>query len=193
MFNNYSSLVQFVKEHSEDKEESARIEEETRLFEERLWEQYILFLSNLLHELRHLEALPTLSKSALDSYFLFKAENGPSINRDKLRDDKAKSILLNDALRLDINLVCMHDFWKEKLQSINNIIESNINDFNLFSAERLNMSTQDKASETLILSTSKIPEADINIIMNEKTESTKAESEILRKYLIIRISIHNAI
>ena len=189
MFNNYPSLVQFVKEQTSEKEES-RIEEEISLFQERGWEHYVLFLSNLLPELRRSDALPSLSKSALDSYFLYKAENGPSINHDKLRDSKAKSILLNDALRLDINLVGLKFMWEEKLQSINDIIESNIKEHNLFSAERLNMNTQDKASETLILSTSKIPEADINIIMNEKTESTKAESEILRKYLLIRITIN---
>ncbi len=189
MFKNYPSLVQYVKEQTSEKEES-RIEEEISLFKERGWEQYVLFLSNLLPELRHSNALPSLSKSALDSYFLYKAENGPSINQDKLRDSKAKSILLNDALRLDINLVGSKNMWKEKLQSINNVTEPIIKEHNLFSAERLSMNTQDKASETLILSTSKIPEADINIIMNEKTESTEAESEILRKYLIIRITIY---
>ena len=192
MFKNYPSLVQFVKEQTSCKEES-RIEEEISLFKERGWEHYVLFLSNLLPELRRSDALSSLSKSALDSYFLYKAENGPSINHDKLRDSKAKSILLNDALRLDINLVGLKFMWEEKLQSINDIIESNIKEHNLFSAERLNNSTQDDASETLILSTSRIPESDVKIILNEKTESTEEESEILRKYLIMKISIHNGI
>lgn len=193
MFESYLGLVQYVREHSTDKEEIARIEEEIRLFEERGWEEYVLFLANLLPRLNKSEALPFLSKSALDSYFLYKAENGSSINQDRLRNDKAKGILFNDALRLDIKLVWMRSYWEEKIRVFNDIFKSEIKKHGLFSSERQTLNTKDDVSETVILSTSEIPEKDVEIIMNEKPDSTGSESGILRKYLIIRISIHNGI
>ena len=164
MFESYLGLVQYVREHSTDKEEIARIEEEIRLFEERGWEEYVLFLANLLPRLNKSEALPFLSKSALDSYFLYKAENGSSINQDRLRNDKAKGILFNDALRLDIKLVWMRSYWEEKLRVFNDIFKSEIKRHGLFSSERQTLNTKDDVSETVILSTSEIPEKDVEIM-----------------------------
>jgi len=119
MYKNYEDLLNVVLANSNE-EEKARIVEENELTKERGWEEYILLLANMLPELSENGCF--LSLSVMDSYLLFKANNLDKTDNKLLRNQKAKDVLFNDALKLRIENIWLSICLEEKKQKTYDIL-----------------------------------------------------------------------
>ena len=179
----YDKVFGIIYRHDNNKEEYDRVFEEINLIGSRGWEPFILLLLEVLTKKRSWPI--ELSGSAMDSYLLYLAdgENNGCKNIDKLNNQKSRDIFFNDALRLNLNIVCaFQDILDTETLNL-------LNDINSI-AESLNL-TVHKMDETglwlAISKTGEIPDKDVEMIKNEKAESSPKEAEILRKYLLIKI------
>lgn len=188
-------------DRSKDKDEQDRVQEEITLFEERGWVEYIPILKNLLREYESLsEKSPVwMNLSALDSYVLYKVCRSKPVGKHlkwskdtkMLEDKKSKGILFNDALRLGIkvrnivrynHLLRRNEILRRPLDEI--LMDSGLN-YEIVEIDRSDLSI----TQLVIVSTGDIPKKDIDVILNEKKESSKEESDILRKHLIIHFDV----
>ena len=181
-FRSYEEMLNYVLSISTE-EEKARIMEEDELFKKRGWEKYILFIGNCFSEDRKAD-WNAYSGSARDSYLLYKVSFPEKINSTLLIREKAKGILFNDALRVNINDVFIESFLIKKLENFHRKLESMSSELGLKYKKIL---IQDK-KERIIVSNTDIPTEDFDLINNEKKESNEEENKVLRKYLIINIS-----
>lgn len=176
----------------ETEAEKERVKEEISLFEGRGWVEYFSVLEKLISEFRDLSGeMPVyMNKSVLDSYAMYRTRNIFKDNK-LLRDEKAKGILFNDALRLDISvynaefnkqLLRRNEIIRRPLDEI--LLESGLN-YEILETRRTDLSIE----QLIIVSTSDIPKKDIDVILNEKKESSKEETDILRKYLILNFKV----
>lgn len=179
----YDKVFGIINRHDNNKDEYDRVFEEINLIGSRGWEPFILLLSEVLTKKRSWPI--DLSGSDMDSYLLYLAdgENNGCKNIDKLNNQKSRDIFFNDALRLNLNIVCaFQDILDTETLNL-------VNDINSI-AESLNL-TVHKMDETglwlAISKTGEIPDKDVEMIKNEKAESSPKEAEILRKYLLIKI------
>lgn len=162
-----------------DKEELERVKQEFKLFEQRKWENYILFSIRLLSRIDEF-----LGGSIRDSYVVRKYLK-KSKDESWLRHQNSKEILFNDALRLNIEIIRVVSHFEKEFLKVNDLFESTINEFNFYRKETLTKSN----SEILILSDKKISNELLNVILNEKKNSTDEEIELLRSVLIINITL----
>ena len=181
-FRSYEEMLNYVLSISTE-EEKARIKEEDKLFEKRGWKKYILFIGNCFSEDRKAD-WNAYSGSARDSYLLYKVSFPEKINSTLLIREKAKGILFNDALRVNINDVFIESFLIKKLENFHRKLESISSELGLKYKKIL---IQDK-KERIIVSNTDIPTEVFDLINNEKKESNEEENKVLRKYLIINIS-----
>ena len=194
-------LLQTALDKSEDKDEQDRVREETTLFEERGWVEYIPILVKLIRTYKSLsDHMPIyMNLSALDSYVLYKLCSSEIIgkrlkwskDRKMLEDEKSKGILFNDALRLGIkilnivpnkHLLRRNENLRRPLDEI--LLNSGLN-YEMLEITRSDLSV----SQLVIVSTGDIPKKDIDVILNERKESSKEETDILRKYLILNFEV----
>ena len=168
------------------------------------WQKYIAFICALLKESNKC-FYAYLSGSALDSYIVYKyakAEkleighiyhmfrNGArDIGNRLLKSEKAKEILFNDALRFNIEVVGLRLVLSEWMTEYNGILESVINESGLYRKKRL----KGNSSQLLILSNDEITERELDIIEAETGASSPEETEMLRKPLIICISVKHGL
>lgn len=194
-------LLQTALDKSEDKDEQDRVQEEITLFEERGWVEYIPILVKLIRTYKSLsDIMPVwMNLSALDSYVLYKICKSEVVGKrlkwskdtKMLRDNRSKGILFNDALRLSINvrnivsnshLLRRNEELRRPLDEI--LLDSGLN-YEMLEIDRSDLSI----TQLVVVSTGDIPKKDIDVILNEKKESSKEETDILRKYLIIHFDV----
>ena len=180
----YNKLFGTIYKHDNNQDEYDRVFDEVSLIAQRGWEPFILLLSEVMTRKRSWPI--ELCGSAMDSYLLYLAageNNDDRKNIDKLNYQKSRDIFFNDALRLNLNIVCaFQDILDTETLNL-------LNDINSI-AESLNLIVH-KMDETglwlAISKTGEIPDKDVEMIKNEKAESSPIEAEILRKYLLIKI------
>ena len=102
-FRSYDEMLNYVLSLS-NKEEKARIKEEDELFKKRGWEKYIFAIGKHFSEERQFPS-DVFGGSARDSYLLYKVSFPDKINSTLLIRKRAKEILFNDALRVNIKHV----------------------------------------------------------------------------------------
>lgn len=194
-------LLQMALDRSKDKDEQDRVREEITLFEERGWVEYIPILEKLIREYERLsDIMPVwMNLSALDSYVLYKICRSKvtgkhlkwSKDTNMLNDERSKGILFNDALRLSIDvrnmvsnshLLRRNEEIRRPLDEI--LLESGLN-YEILETRRTDLSIE----QLIIVSTGDIPKKDIDVVLNEKKESSKEETDILRKYLILNFEV----
>ena len=135
--------------------------------------------------------------SALDSYAVRLLTTDKKESKDFLKDEKKRGILFNDALRFSI--VFHEMFAKEKPKfgfRLNDILESNIKDLGLVYSEHLvdginplSIGSPESKDDLIIVSKDGIPEDDEKWILTETRKVREGEIEILRKYLILKVSM----
>lgn len=180
----YNKVFRTIYKHDNNQDEYDRVFDEVSLIAQRGWEPFILLLSEVITKMRSWPI--ELSGPAMDSYLLYLATGENSDDRkniDKLNYQKSRDIFFNDALRLNLNIVCaFQDILDTETLNL-------LNDINSI-AESLNLIVH-KMDETglwlAISKTGEIPDKDVEMIKNEKADSSPREAEILRKYLLIKI------
>ena len=194
-------LLQTALDKSEDKDEQDRVQEEITLFKERGWVEYIPILVKLIRTYKSLsDIMPVwMNLSALDSYVLYKICKSEVVGKRlkwskdtrMLEDERSKVILFNDALRLSINvrnivsnshLLRRNEELRRPLDEI--LLDSGLN-YEILEIDRSDLSI----TQLVVVSTGDIPKKDIDVILNEKKESSKEETDILRKYLILNFEV----
>ena len=191
-FRSYEEMLNYVLSIS-TKEEKARIMEEDMLFEERGWKKYILFIGNCFSEDRKAD-WNSYGGSARDSYLLYKVSFPDTVNTTLLTNEEAKSILFNDALRVRIRYIHVDTLSKGILEEFQGKLK---NMSSVLGLEYIRESIQnnkekikEKNEERIIVSNTVIPTEDLDLIKNEKKDSTEEENEVLRKYLIIMLEYY---
>ncbi len=183
----YNEVYKTVFKHGNNSEEYDRVFDEVTLIGTRGWEPFILLLSEVITQKRDMPV--ELSGSALDSCLLCLATTsviGDAGREDdgKLKNPKSLDSLFDDALRLNIDIVsALSDVVDSEVSEILDCIRS--------TAKLLNLTIHSIDETGLWLAIGKgkeISDSDVEILKNEKPESTKKEAEILHKYLLIRIS-----
>ena len=183
-FRSYEEMLNYVLSISNE-EEKARIKEEDKLFEDRGWKKYILFIGNCFSEDRKAD-WNAYSGSARDSYLLYKVSFPDKVNSTLLKDEEAKSILFNDALRVRIKYIHVKSLSKGVLEEFQRKLDSMSSELGLKYKEKLIQNNE----ERIIVSSTDIPTEDFDLINNEKKDSNYEENDILRKYLIIVLKIY---
>ena len=155
-----------------DIEETKRVLEEFALFEQRNWQNYVLFCVKLLKNLNEI-----ISGSVKDSYVIRKY-----LKKDKdtswLNHKKSKDILFNDAFRLNVEIVWTRQVINSKILKV--LMQEEV----LACKEKITNIN----SEILVLSDNEISDEEFEIILNEKKESTIEEIKVLQSVLIINIT-----
>ena len=194
-FRSYEEMLNYVLSIS-TKEEKARIMEEDMLFEERGWKKYILFIGNCFSEDRKAD-WNSYGGSARDSYLLYKVSFPDTVNTTLLTNEEAKSILFNDALRVRIRYIHVDTLSKGILEEFQGKLK---NMSSVLGLEYIRESIQnnkekikEKNEERIIVSNTVIPTEDLDLIKNEKRDSTEEENEVLRKYLIIMLESYKTV
>ena len=191
-FRSYEDLLNYVLSISNE-EEKARIMEEDELFEKRGWKKYILAIGKYFPEERRFSS-DDFGRSARDSYLLYKVSFPDTVNTTLLTNEEAKSILFNDALRLKIKYIHVDTLSKGILEEFQGKLK---NMSSVLGLEYIRESIQnnkekikEKNEERIIVSNTVIPTEDLDLIKNEKKDSTEEENEVLRKYLIIMLEYY---
>ena len=188
-FRSYEEMLNYVLSIS-TKEEKARIMEEDMLFEERGWKKYILFIGNCFSEDRKAD-WNSYGGSARDSYLLYKVSFPDTVNTTLLTNEEAKSILFNDALRVRIRYIHVDTLSKGILEEFQGKLKNMSSvlglEYNRESIQNNKEKIKEKNEERIIVSNTVIPTEDLDLIKNEKRDSTEEENEVLRKYLIIML------
>ena len=194
-FRSYEEMLNYVLSISNE-EEKARIKEEDELFEERGWKKYILFIGNCFSEDRKAD-WNSYGGSARDSYLLYKVSFPDTVNTTLLTNEEAKSILFNDALRVRIRYIHVDTLSKGILEEFQGKLK---NMSSVLGLEYIRESIQnnkekikEKNEERIIVSNTVIPTEDLDLIKNEKRDSTEEENEVLRKYLIIMLESYKTV
>jgi len=188
MFYNFDDLVNEVMLISND-EEKRKVKEEVDLFVERNWEKYILFIVNVTKDF-----YADKSGSAMDSYLIRKAIDTEFVNTKLLHSERAKQILENDALRLNMHVYWMKMALNEKLIELDSILETNLRELGLFKKESLithphTNGSYDMGTQYYIVSQRVITDEDMRVITNEVQQSDEYETKLLREHLIIKIRV----
>ena len=180
-------------------QERDRVSEEIELFSARGWEKYILLIVNTVNSLNEsgFDFPYEYVGSAMDSYAVRLLTTDKKESKDFLKDEKKRGILFNDALRFSI--VFHEMFAKEKPKfgfRLNDILESNIKDLGLVYSEHLvdginplSIGSPESKDDLIIVSKDGIPEDDEKWILTETRKVREGEIEILRKYLILKVSM----
>ena len=180
-------------------EETRRVSEEIELFVSRGWEKYVLLVVNTIRGIQEcgIDFLYHLVGSAMDSYAIRLLTTGKKESKDFLKDVKKRGILFNDALRFSI--VFHEMFAKEKPEfgiCLNKILEFNIQDLGLVYSKHLvdginplSIGSPKSKDDLIIVSKDGIPEDDEKWILTETRKVREGEIEILRKYLILKVSM----
>ena len=191
-FRSYEDLLNYVLSISNE-EEKARIMEEDELFEKRGWKKYILAIGKYFPEERRFSS-DDFGRSARDSYLLYKVSFPDTVNTTLLTNEEAKSILFNDALRLKIKYIHVDTLSKGILEEFQGKLK---NMSSVLGLEYIRESIQnnkekikEKNEERIIVSNTVIPTEDLDLIKNERRDSTEEENEVLRKYLIIMLEYY---
>ena len=161
-----------------DEEETIRVLEEFELFEQRNWQNYVLFCIELLSKLSVWD-----NGSVKDSYVIRKYLKK---NKDDswLNHKRSKDILFSDAFRLNVEVIAPSFYLLEKLREVETVFENTISQFDFYRKEKITAVN----SEILVLSDKEINDEEFDIIINEKKESSIEEIELLRSVLIVYIS-----
>ena len=183
MFKNYDELLNHVLAISNEIEK-VRIQEENDLIKSREWEEYIVFLANLLLRLEH--NMVCLNKSSLDSYLLYKCRNS-ELNTKLLNGIKEKEIFFNDALRLNVEVVGIKQVIRQWTLSASKVLAESIKTSGLNYFESVDgVQTIQYSEQTIILSKEEITDEIKNAVLYENKESSDAEANLLYKVLIIK-------
>ena len=178
-FRSYEEMLNYVLSISNEKEK-ARIKEEDELFEQRGWKNFILVIGNCFSEDRQFD-WNAYSGSARDSYLLYKVSFPDKINNTLLIRKRAKEILFNDALRVNIKHVFIESYLIKKREEFHRKLDSMSSELGLKYKRILIQNNE----ERIIVSNTDIPTEDFDLINNEKKDSNEEEKIVLRKYLII--------
>ena len=179
-----------VTEENKDSTETKRLIAEAKLFSERGWQKYILFLADLLKQLEENKAACFQEKSAMDSVILNKMVNREEKAARLLGSDKSWEILSNDAIRLELyTRFAFKELLVKNLKDIDSAIEKALKRHPLKYRQSLKSVSLEGFGgvEMIVISETDIPDEDFEIIVKERKESTEAEAAVLRKYLIITV------
>lgn len=191
-FRSYEDLLNYVLSISKE-EEKARIMEEDDLFEKRGWKKYILAIGKYFPDGMQYPC-DFFGGSVRDSYLLYKVSFPNKINRTLLENKEAKNILFNDALRLKIKYIHVDTLsigileeFQGKLKNMSSVLGL---EYIRESIRNNKEKIKEKNEERIIVSNTVIPTEDLDLIKNEKKDSTEEENEVLRKYLIIMLEYY---
>ena len=194
-FRSYEDLLNYVLSISDEKEK-ARIMEEDDLFEKRGWKKYILAIGKYFPDGMQYP-WDFFGGSVRDSYLLYKVSFPNKVNSTLLKNKEAKNILFNDALRLKIKYINVDTLSKGILEEFQGKLK---NMSSVLGLEYIRESIQnnkekikEKNEERIIVSNTVIPTEDLDLIKNEKKDSTEEENEVLRKYLIIMLESYKTV
>ena len=200
-YKTYEEIVSFVGKDASEKE-LKRIREEDELFINRKWEKYVLFLVNTLSNRSGIDSSfrPEWGGSALNSLIIQKAI-GFGIWGDEYEPfvEKNKNIRFNDALRLVLRV--HSGFIREQ-----NVIER-INQFEESLAEygfnHVNGIVNNKfytkhgrhndKSEVYIISENRITDECIAAVKNENANESEDEKSLLRKCLLVYMTVFSGL
>ena len=184
-------------------EETKRVLEEIELFASRGWEKYILMVVNTVRDV--VEQISFINRdydligSAMDSYAVRLLTSDKRKSKDFLNDEKKRGILFNDALRFTIR------YWDKTAMSdpefenrLYGIVKSNIRELGLLYSEHFVTGINPRAigspntkDNQIIVSKDPVPEDDERWILTETRKVREGEIEILRKYLILKVSMYS--
>ena len=194
-FRSYEEMLNYVLSISNE-EEKARIMEEDDLFEKRGWKKYILAIGKYFPDGMQYP-WDFFGGSVRDSYLLYKVSFPNKVNSTLLKNKEAKNILFNDALRLKIKYINVDTLSKGILEEFQGKLK---NMSSVLGLEYIRESIQnnkekikEKNEERIIVSNTVIPTEDLDLIKNEKKDSTEEENEVLRKYLIIMLESYKTV
>ncbi|MBQ7623718.1 MAG: hypothetical protein IJS65_00395 [Clostridia bacterium] len=163
-------------------EEKRRIEEEIALFETRGWSGLVPAVCDLLADIGDKKGV--FKGSVTDSYFIRKVIDPSFSDRGFLCDVRRKDELFNDTLRMIFeyrapslpvgDLKALEDAFTRVLEKKHGL------------KARQHLSG-DKKSETIAFSESEISDKEFDAVVNERRDSTPAEADILRKFLIVKV------
>ena len=184
----YNELKKKVIENSEEFELD-RVNREFALFEKRGWEKYVCFVIDMVK----LGLFDISFGSSMDSYVINKVLNGYSGSEFFLKKKRFEGYLFNDALRLDIrtpnNTGFRNIYYDDDVLDIVDSMSEKLNEYGLNMREYL-LSFN---NELFVISDGQISDEDFDIILNEKQKSTEKEADVLRKYLLFKITIFEGI
>ena len=122
---------------------------------------------------------------------LYKVSFPDTVNTTLLTNEEAKSILFNDALRVRIRYIHVDTLSKGILEEFQGKLKNMSSvlglEYNRESIQNNKEKIKEKNEERIIVSNTVIPTEDLDLIKNEKRDSTEEENEVLRKYLIIML------
>ena len=200
-YKTYEEIVSFVVKDA-SKKELERIREEDELFKNRKWEKYVLFLVNTLSNRSGIDYpyKPEWGGSALDSLIIQKAigfgiwgdEHEPFV-------EKNKNILFNDALRLVLRVhsgfIREYDVMKRIYQFEESLEEYGFN--HVYGIVNNKFYTKlghhlDK-SEVYIISENRITDECIAAVKNENVNESEDEKSLLRKCLLVYMTVFSGL
>lgn len=203
-FRSYEEMLNYVLSISKKEEEKARIKEEDELFEKRGWKKYILAIGKYFPDGMQYPC-DFFGGSVRDSYLLYKVSFPDTVNTTLLTNEEAKNILFNDALRLKIKYIHVDTLSKGilekfqgKLKNMSSVLglEYNrelIQNNKEIIKENNKEIIKEENVERIIVSNTVIPTEDLDLIKNERRDSTEEENEVLRKYLIIMLESYKTV
>lgn len=186
-FDTFEELTNYVLGLSNAKEQ-ARIQEELALFKERNWEDYILFVVNFLSDAN--ERTPFVYHGSVYDSYLVRKVLFDNTNPSFLTNEKARDILFHDSLKIDISVIWLGKrLMHESLVALEISLQNSLGPLGLYRREIFTSidETRGIGSELLIVSRQPITDHDMDVILNEKKESSPEEAEVLRNHVAIRI------
>ena len=128
---------------------------------------------------------------------LYKVSFPDTVNTTLLTNEEAKSILFNDALRVRIRYIHVDTLSKGILEEFQGKLKNMSSvlglEYNRESIQNNKEKIKEKNEERIIVSNTVIPTEDLDLIKNEKRDSTEEENEVLRKYLIIMLESYKTV
>ena len=200
-YKTYEEIVSFVGKDASEKE-LERIREENKLFINRKWEKYVLFLVNTLSNRSGIDYSfrPEWGGSALDSLIIQKAigfgiwgdEHEPFVERNR-------NILFNDALRLVLRVHSQFIREQDLTKSINQFEESldeyGFNHVNGIVNNRFytNHGRHNDKAEVYIISENRITDEYIAAVKNENVNESEDEKSLLRECLLVYMTVFSGL
>lgn len=201
--NSFDDFVEQALKRCTSEEEIERVNEEVELFRNRGWEKYIVLVVKLIKDIQQFRFFDpyNLVGSAMDSYAIRLVTTNKKESKDFLEDNNKRRILFTDTLRFTFQFHKMFmegtlDFFKR----LNDNLEAYISELGLVYTEHLIDGENARAigsprtkDNLIIISNNRVLEDDEKWILTETRKVRDGEIDILRKYLLIKISMFDGL
>ena len=190
MVRTFEQIVKDVFSLPNTDEEVERLLDELELIEKRDWRDYITLAVNIITEVDEKVKFCFTGFSVKDSLFVLKAIGDKYIPKNFVKKKHPKDILFHDALRLNIEIVYAENKELTYLYRLTNfIIGEYCKRSRLYLRTRPFYKRGQFDKRIYVVSKKRnVPDEDLHVISNERSDGPREEIDILHKYFLIYVS-----